>query len=337
MNWTIIILVTLSYVIGMPILLRLIAHMQKKLFIDRKLEKAPKNKAAQLNLPKPIWPVWKERIAYTKKDDRDAKVFGTRKKLYYGLLLIGLIITIVAAVIEMWLLLPLAYIIYFVATFYAIYSSKDVLDTRKKIMTKMFQIASSKGLIDRIDEDQMSSVIEVVEWRDIIKPNKVKIQVRTEFNADAAEGFLRQWNQVFGTETAWVASDEKKPGPDGKEMIVPGWNFAEGEVTLKEVPPLPMMAPWNERYVLDPNIAWSFFPIALGVENGVELTNPETGEIENVLGFDLSGEQSKMTKKTGVKVSEKIVTSPMVLCSGGTGGGKSLPIDLVIERTVSEK
>ena len=59
-------------------------------------------------------------------------------------------------------------------------------------------------------------------------------------------------------------------------------------------------------------------------------TNPETGEIENVLGFDLSGEQGKVAKKAGYKMSPKITTSPMVFIGGGTGGGKSLTTDTIV-------
>lgn len=319
------ILVILSYVAGMPILLRLIAFAQKKFFVDRKLANMPKGKAASANLPKPIWGTWRERLKFTRKDDREAKLFGTRKRLYFGLLIIGLIVTVVAAVLKLYLLLPVAYILYFVATFYAIGSAKDVLETRKKIMVKMYQIAANRGVVDNGLIDQPEAVIEVLEWRDHIKPKKAKIQMRTEFDAAGCQRFLELWNQNFGQETAWVPSDDPETG-------TPGWNFAESIVTIHEVPPLPQMAPWDEHYVLDPAIAWSFFPLALGVENGVELTNPKTGEVENVLGFDLSGEQAKVGKKAGVKVSEKIVTSPMVLCSGGTGGGKSLSINTLIQR-----
>ena len=321
---TMLIVAVLGYVPGMPIVLRLIAHAQKKMFVDRKIASMPKTKAAQKNIPKPIWSVWRERLQYARKDKRSAKIGGTRRNLYFILLGAGLVVTVVAALLEFWAVLPLGYLLYFVATFYAVQSSKDVVETRKKVLQKMYQIAVSKSLVDNEYAENPGAVISVLDWRDEVKPTKAQFQIKTEFNEMSAEGFMQQFNQVFGAETAWVPTYDK-------ETNTPGWNFAEGVLTINEVPPLPTMAKWDEHYVLDENIAWSFFPLALGVENGVELTNPATGEVENVLGFDLSGEQPKMSKKTGVKVDSKIVTSPMCLIAGGTGGGKALSVDTKVK------
>lgn len=170
----------------------------------------------------------------------------------------------------------------------------------------MFEIAQSKmGLSSEFSENPQQA-IRVLEWADPLKPNKVQFDVPTTFGQEGEEGFLRQFNQVFGNETAWVPFDDAENG-------VPGWNYEEGTATFRAVPPLPTMAPWDEHYVIGEGVAWSFFPIALGVENGVALPNPQTGEVENVLGFDLSGEQTKIGKKAGLTVGPEITTSPMCL------------------------
>lgn len=306
MNWTPIIIVTLGYFPGMLILLRLMATAQKKLIVDRAAQKAAKNKDSSKNLPKPIWPIWSERLSFTWKDKRASKIGMTNKTVFTLLILIGLFLAIAGVVLSNYTLIPIGYFTFFIAIMFGVHSAKDVLETRKKILKRMFEVGSAKGLLTQEHSANPAAVINVLEWGDYVKPRKVEYQVRTEFSSMGEEGFLQQFNQIFGNETAWVPSDDPEKG-------TPGWNYDEGKVTLHSVPPLPGRAAWDARYVDDPAIAWSFFPIALGVENGVELTNPETGEIENVLGFDLSGEQSGVAKKAGVKVSQTITTSPMCL------------------------
>lgn len=302
------------YLIGMPILFRLIAFAHKKLVTEKAIQKMGNNRSAK-SLPKPIWHTWKERISFTMKDKRD---MGAGKKnadsgaklqnrqMFFLIWALGLAGVMIGAYIGMWQVYTISYFIFFFAMGFGISASKDLLQKREKMYRRMFEIAQSKLGVSGEHSENPQAVIRVLEWADPLKPNKVQFDVPTTFAQEGEEGFLRQFNQVFGNETSWVAFDDVEKG-------TPGWNYEEGTATFRSVPPLPVMAPWSEHYVVNEKVAWSFFPIALGVENGLELENPNTGEMENVLGFDLSGEQAKYAKKFGMKMGGEITTSPMCL------------------------
>lgn len=316
------------YIIVMPIIFRLVAFTHKKLVTQRAMQKAGNNRNQQAKVPKPIWGIWKERITFTMKDKRDAQIGKKQvnlqnRQMFFLIWGIGLAAVVLGAFLENWKIYIPSYFIFFFATGFGISASKDILEKREKMFRRMFEIAQSKmGLSSEFSENPQQA-IRVLEWADPLKPNKVQFDVPTTFGQEGEEGFLRQFNQVFGNETAWVPFDDAENG-------VPGWNYEEGTATFRAVPPLPTMAPWDEHYVIGEGVAWSFFPIALGVENGVALPNPQTGEVENVLGFDLSGEQTKIGKKAGLTVGPEITTSPMVFVGGGTGGGKSLSVETLI-------
>lgn len=316
------------YIIVMPIIFRLVAFTHKKLVTQRAMQKAGNNRNQQAKVPKPIWGIWKERITFTMKDKRDAQIGKKQvnlqnRQMFFLIWGIGLATVVLGAFLENWKIYVPSYFIFFFATGFGISASKDILEKREKMFRRMFEIAQSKmGLSSEFSENPQQA-IRVLEWADPLKPNKVQFDVPTTFGQEGEEGFLRQFNQVFGNETAWVPFDDAENG-------VPGWNYEEGTATFRAVPPLPTMAPWDEHYVVGEGVAWSFFPIGLGVENGVSLPNPETGEVENVLGFDLSGEQVKVGKKAGLAVGPEITTSPMVFVGGGTGGGKSLSVETLI-------
>lgn len=311
--------VGIGYILGMPLLLRLVCVGHTQFFIKRKQSKLPRNKLTQTNLPKPLWPKIKERVKFTLKDTRGFQLGKPKKSKEGGLTnkqaifvfwFAGLIISLAIAYTGNWKLLLFMPILFMVPITYSLISASPVIKGREQLYVKMYEIGKSTLGISAEYTDQPQAVIQVLEWREILKPNKVRFQIPTTFNADSSENFIRQFNQVFGTETTWVPFDD----PETKK---PGWNFAEGELTLKETPPLPQMAPWSEHYVLDPSVSWSFFPIALGVEDGIEVQNPKTGEMENVLGFDVSGTQPELSKKLGTYCSPTITTSPMALCFTG--------------------
>lgn len=329
----------LVYIIGMPIIFRLLPVFHKKLIIERKAAKMKgNNKAAMKNLPKPLWPIWREHIAFTMKDKRDV-VFKKPKKgsneepksskiqnrqMFLLLWGVGLLAVLIGAFAGMWQAMLFGFTFFFVATHFGVKAAKTLLATRQAVYDRMFSIAKLKLGQSAENTDNPRSVIEVLEWNDYVKPQKVEFQVPDSFGADGEEGFMRQFNQIFGTETTWVPADDP-------ETHAPGWNYEEGKLTIYAVPPLPKMAPWDEHYVLDPGVAWSFFPIALGVENGLEVPNPKTGLVENVLGFDFSGVAGDTAKAAGYKMSPTITTSPMAFVGGGTGGGKSLSVDTLVE------
>lgn len=313
------IILAVVYILGMPIILRLLALAHKKLVTDKKIEKLSKNRASLKDAPSPIWPVWKERIGFTIKDKRavsekkpkegeePAGPGMTRQQLFFLLWGIGLVITVVAGFINKPIIIVAGVIMFFAAITFGIMSSKAILEAKKKVVRRMFDIARTKLGQSAEYESNPGAVVRVLEWADYIKPRKAEFDVPTAFNAEGGEeSFMKQFNQIFGQDSAWVPSDDKETGE-------PGWNYEKGIVTIHAVPPLPTMAPWDEHYVLGEGIAWSFFPIALGVEGGVELPNPATGKIENVLGFDLSGLQPSEGKKFGIKTSPTITTSPMCL------------------------
>jgi len=337
----IIIAVTAGYLIVMPILFRLAAFLHKKLLIEKRAQKIKGNNAQALkSLPKPLWPKWQELLKFALKDKRDL-VLGkpkkgkggeptsskmTNKQAFFLFHLISLAISIVGAVVGIWWVILIGYLGFFMTLQWAMKTAKPIIETRRKVLDRMFSIGQSKLGLSMEHKDNPQAVIEVLEWNDYVKPQKVRYQVPDNFGAEGEEGFLRQFNQLFGAETAWVPSPDMEADPP-----TPGWDYQSGQATFHAVPPLPTMAPWSERYVLSPGIHWAFFPLALGVENGVELMNEESGELEYVLGFDLSGEQAKEGKKNGLKVSPTITTSPMVFIGGGTGGGKSLSADTLVE------
>lgn len=330
----------LVYIIVMPILFRVVpALLHKKLVIERKTAKVKgNNRAAMKDIPKPLWPRWKEPIAFTMKDKRDLVLKKPKKgsggepktskiqnrQMFFMLWAGGLLVVIIGAFIVSVELILAGYVLFFVAMSFGINSAKSLLKARQAVYDRMFSIAKLKLGQSAEYTDNPRAVIEVLEWNDYVKPQKVELQVPDSFGADGEEGFMRQFNQIFGTETTWVPADDP-------ETHAPGWNYEEGKVTIYAVPPLPQMAPWDEHYVLDPGVAWSFFPIALGVENGLEVPNPKTGLVENVLGFDFSGEAGKAAKAAGYKISPTVTTSPMAFVGGGTGGGKSLSVDTLVE------
>lgn len=328
-----IVIALVVYVIVLPIIFRLIATIQKKLRVDRAVEKAPRNTSPK-DLPQPIWPKWKKHISFTMKDKRSLTIGkfqagGLSRKLTFILLyVVGLLLTVGGFYLEMGNLIGIGIVFFWVSIIFAIQSPKKLLKQREKLYKSLFNIARSHLKMPAEYETEIENYIKVLEWDDYINPLKVEFFIPDDFNGDSAPAFLRQFNQKFGQETAWVASDEEIKDDEGKVTgYKPGWNFGENKVTINSVPPLPQIAMWDEHYVINDSIAWSFFPIALGVENGVELPNEETGEIENVLGFDFSGLQTKVGSKNGVRVAEKITASPMVFVGGSTGGGKSVSLD----------
>lgn len=320
------------YILGLPIILRLMAYMQRRIVVDgqSKRDQKKKFKRDEEDKKKPIWPKWKKALRFAFRDNRSLRL---RKKgapatgalqnrfVTFGLWGIGLILAILSTMSEFnWALFASSILLFFIAVIFAISSSRSIIKERKRVLDRLFAIGSDKMRLPKKHSLNPEVVVQVAEWRDFVKPAKIRFDIPTTFGQEGQEGFMKQLNQVFGTETAWVPSYDEKAGERG-------WDYDGGRLYLRSVPPLPQMAKWDERYVLSEAIAWSFFPIALGVENGVELVNEETGETENVLGFDLSGEQVKTGKKAGVKVSQTITTSPMVFIGGGTGGGKAESVD----------
>lgn len=320
-----IILAIIGYVIVCPLIFWGIGYAQKKLVVDKAIKKGNKNPK---NIPEKIFPKWKEQISYTFKDKRMNTRKGfesiSRKNLFLGILIIGFVVSILGGFLGMIQIILIGYVLFFVAMIYGIISSKALLTARKNVYQRMFELTTILG---QPRDQNPKDIIRILEWdEDQIKPLKVEFDVPTTFSESGEENFQRQFNQIFGQLTTFVPHVD----PDND---VYGWDYEKGKVTLKAVPPLPMMAPLDAHYFTDKSIAWSFFPIALGVENGVEMVNPKTKETEHVLGFDLSGDEKEAAKKAGVKLGPEITASPMVFIGGGTGGGKALSIDTWVKKS----
>lgn len=306
------------YLIALPIVVYGIAFLHKKLLIDRKAEKI-KNRAELENLPKPLWGTWVQRIKITKSDKRSL-AFGEkavnleRRILFWSLYLLGLIAAVLGGVQKDYRIVIVGVVLFFISIIFGVRSSKSLMEERERIMSRMLEVGQSKLNLPK--DSIVNQDVQVLEWQDFVSPQKVKYKVPTTFPESGAEGFLQQFNQVFGRVQEWVASEE-----DG------GWDYEKGEVVLAAVPPLPTMAPWAEHYALAPGVADSFFPLAIGVTGGVEIPNPETGEVENVLGFDVGGKQMGEGKDAGLVVDGTLGSaSPQTLMAGSTGSGKSLAL-----------
>lgn len=327
------------YIIVMPIIFRLTAVAHKKLIVDKKAAKIKgNNRAAMKDLPKPKWPIWREHIGFTMKDKRDFILKKPKKgsneepktsKIQNRQMLLilwgsGLLLELIGGFTSSWQIILAGYTMFFVAMGFGVRSAKTLLAARKAVIERMFNISKLKLGQSAEYSDNPAEVVNILEWNDYVKPQKVEFQVPDSFSSSGEAGFLEQFNQIFGKETTWVPADDP-------ETFAPGWDYEEGKVTIYAVPPLPKMAPWDEHYVLDPGVAWSFFPVGLAVENGLELPNPKTGEVENVIGFDLSGVAADTAKAAGYKISPTVTTSPMVFVGGGTGGGKSLGVETWVE------
>lgn len=334
MNFTLIGILAATYLLGLPIILRLLFVAHTKLIINKAIERAGKSRAAQKKLPKPLWPPFFERLNFVVKDNRSVqigkKTLGIQNKQTFLVLWgLGFALFISKAFINSFIVLLIGTLLFFISMIFANFAPKSLLLTRKKIVESMYNIGKARLSISPEYEDNPSQVVKVLEWVDFVKPQKVEYQIPDTFSEDGAEGFLKLFNQKFGQEQTWVPNNDPEEGP--------GWDFENGKLTIYAVPPLPQIAPWDEHYVLAPGVAWSFFPIALGVEHGLELPNPHTKEIENVLGFDLSGEAPKEAAKHGLKISGNIAVSPMVLVGGGTGGGKSVSVNTLVNTLNKDK
>ena len=325
-----IIISALVYIIVMPIIFRLVALAHKKLVTERKIAKLNLKPGAK-GAPRPIWGTWKKRISFTFTDKRDFS-FGKKDKkkeptgesasiqnrfVFFALWALGLAGFVLGTVLGMWQLYVAGVVVFFISVGFAITASKDVLETRKKVLNRMFEIGTTAMGLSFENSETPENVINVLEWIDYIKPNKVTYAVPTAFSSESEERFLRLFNQIFGTETAWVPFDDP-------ETERPGWDYENALLTLRAVPPLPQRADWSAHYVINDDVAWSFFPVAKGVDHGIELLNPHTNEVENVIGFDLADLQKE---KKNVKKSPHIALSPMGLVAGGTGSGKAMDVD----------
>lgn len=337
------------YVIVMPIVLRLAAVVHKKMVTDRLIEKAGKNSAALDKIKPPIWNQWRERLSYLIKEDKRLASFGSKKKddkeeppesgitnkqVFFLILLVGLGCFVSPSFGTSWWMLAAGSLLFFVGVSVGMSMAKPVVEARKSTLDRMFEIASKRLGQSLEFKKNPGEVIKVLKWENEIDAVRIQFNVPDNFDHEmGGEGFLRQLNQIFGQVRTFV--------PDDSDPEHPGWDRSKGVLTIYAVPPLPQIAHWSAHYIDTPGVAPSFFPIGLTVSQKASLAipNPETGEVEHVVGFDLAGEQKDYAKKHGLEFDDNIASaSPMVLIAGSTGGGKAMASDtLVIVRVRRKK
>lgn len=220
---------------------------------------------------------------------------------------------------------------------YEIKEAEKVLNERKEKIIRILEFKrSAMGLIDnKADEDNYESEFMVLEWNEsLTSPEKIRLFIPVAFDENNRDFFLEKWNGAFGSRVLDEFDENgnrlEEPATWAlciKDKDFPGWQHTKGVATLELTEALPLMAPLEEWYIKGDNIAWSWFSLGLGVNGGLLLTNPETGEEEHVIGIDLSGDQIKLANKRGIPIGPEVIQTPQTLIAGATGGGKALALD----------
>lgn len=228
---------------------------------------------------------------------------------------LGLVATVVLFAESMYLYgVVTSFVFPITAGLYMFKATDRVYSEQERVVNRLADIARS-ALGSK--EENVAQIAEVTEWEDLVVPLAVKFYIPTVFRSEGEQNFMRLLNQNFGSVSTWVPDEDKG-----------GWDYDKGLGFFRVKPPLPTLAPWKEEYAIGPEIAESFFPVAVGVEGGIELTDSETGNTFNLLGYDVAGETKGKVKELGIKADESLLSAaPHVLVGGGTGGGKSLSLE----------
>lgn len=322
------------YFVVYPLLTWLASFIHYKMRIEKLMNTKNVRKKLTPEQQQSLLKRWNEKIFFTMsdkriltkaKDTQEAPKSGIqRRAVFFAIYGAGVAVSGAQFFIEDPRMFILSFAIYVAAMMFGVHSAKKLLAQRAKLLAKMFEIASKRLGYDA--EASPKTSVRIKEWRDPITPSKVELDIPTNFAQEGEEGFIRQYNQVFGRETAWIADTDLEKG-------IEGWDYEKGVLSMRAVPPLPTRAAWDAKWVDHPGIAWSFFPLGLGVEDGVQLPG-DNGEVYNVVGIDFSGAQPAQGEKAGVPVSTKITKTPMALIAGGTGGGKAMSRDTLVRRVV---
>lgn len=241
-----------------------------------------------------------------------------KKKVKIVFILLSLAAPLIS-LLNIWAGIVLAIILPFVCHHVIKSLVKKELDERDALIERMLLLKKSKmGLIDnKSNKYNYYSEFEILEYdENDRKPSIVKITLPPTFDPLGSTRFIGDFSIQFGRGRPFEIDRSNKD--------YNGWDTEKGAVVLKLESPLPTIAPWDARYLEDPIVQWSFFPLGLSSKGGIPLTNPETGEVEHVVGFDVDGTQRKYCDKNGIIVGDDIVASPMTLIAGVTGGGKSV-------------
>lgn len=326
-------LYTILYIVLLPLLLVILNIGHKRTLYMRALERYQKNPS--LKKPKTLMYSInralrftisnKSKVALPQMSKKKEQKFLPGQDRFYliSIYLFGLTLSLVSDFTQKPSFFLMSIAVFFVSIFYSLITSRKPLENRDKLFRKMAEVASSGlGLDKKKALEDPYSIVNVTKWANPLQPTEIKFPIPMTFDHFAGPSFIEKFNQFFGRSYTWVTNGDE------------GWDYEENIVTLTAVAPLPNKAPWSEHYVLTKGIAPSFFPIALGSENGVEIPNPHrNGEVENVLGFDVQG---TMMNSKEFKVGPEISASPQGLVGGGTGGGKAAAITTPIRYFVKK-
>lgn len=271
-----------------------------------------------------------KRLKFTIRDPRNKPI--PFRIVFIAIYLIGLGVAMYGGFNEETSSLILSIVIAYLAAVFSIASANRLVLERELVMSRMLELKGKKmRFVSKDTVPNLASEIRVKEWsEDLTFPTKMYLYMPTDFDINEIKNFLQSFNLVFGEQGQWISdATDKKYG---------GFDFNAGVAALRVASPLPNKAMWHERY-LDPKVIhWSYFPLALGSENGVPVYNEELDVTEQVLGFAVNSGQEKLSSKNETIIGNEITAAPQVLIAGGTGGGKALASDTkvkILKRSVS--
>lgn len=253
-----------------------------------------------------------KRIKFTMADPRKNPV--PFKLIFIFIYLIGAGISFYGGISDNWMALIIAIGVAYIAMIFSCATANKIVAERDKVTSRMLELKGSKMRLVNKEKNAIvtpESEFRILKWsEDLVHPEKMHLYMPTDFDILEVDRFLESFNLVFGGNGQWIADDtDKEYG---------GFDFNAGVAAIKVSPKLPNIAMWHERYLDPKDIHWSYFPLALGSENGVPVYNEDLGITEHVLGFAVNGGQEKLSKKNGVSLGKEVTPAPQILIAGGT-------------------
>lgn len=288
----------------MPMLLKFLKdYLKSSLFGRRRSATAIRNESAKEGLNKKM----SKRIKFTMKDTRKKPI--PFRLVFMLIYVTGAIVSVIGGLIGSWKMLILSFAIAYIAFIFSIITANKIVSERDNVLKRMLELKAKKMRLVNRDKGTIpnpASEFKVIEWdEDLVTPTKMYLYMPTDFDILEVDGFLESFNLIFGAKGQWIADDtDEQYG---------GFDFNAGVAAIRTSTPLPQIAMWHERYLNPKDIHWSYFPLALGSENGVPVYNEELKITEHVLGFAVNGGQEKLSKKNGVVIGKEVTSSPQVL------------------------
>ena len=278
-------------------------YLKMYLFGRRRSATALRNQTAKEGLNRKA----SKRIKFTLNDPRKKPV--PFRIIFILIYVVGLAIAVLAGVTSDWRFLIVSFLVAYGAFLFAIITANRIVSERDQVLKRILELKGSKMKFMNREKGSIptpASEFKVLEWsEDLLSPVKMHLYMPTDFDILEVDSFLQSFNLIFGSNGQWIADDS--------DELHGGFDFNAGVAAIKVSPPLPQMAMWHERYLNPKDVHWSYFPLALGAENGVPVYNDELEITEHVLGFAVNGGQEKLSKKNGVTIGSEITSAPQVL------------------------